>query len=140
MSHRKVLLPCAMIFVFLAGLLAQQRNQPQSPPVQAPSDPNAPLFRVDTRLVQVDTIVRDKNGPVRGLTKDDFIVLDNGQPQPIAIFSVRKAGDAVRATPLPPGVVGNRPAYQGSEPVSATVILLDYLNTPVEAQAFARLQ
>jgi len=46
-----------------------------------------PQIRVATRLVEVGVIVRDKNGPVAGLTKDDFTVLDQGKPQKISIFS-----------------------------------------------------
>src|SRR5579862_5009663 len=62
------------------GVLAQKVAQ-----APAPTDPatGVPLFSVLTRLVQVDAIVRDKNGPITGLTKADFTVLDNGMPQQI---------------------------------------------------------
>jgi hypothetical protein len=45
----------------------------------------API-RVATRLVQVSVVVRDKNGPVAGLTKDDFILHDPGRLQKIDVF------------------------------------------------------
>jgi VWFA-related protein len=54
-------------------------------PGQSPS----PIFKTDAKLVQVDVVVRDKNGPVSGLTKQDFTLLDNGKPQEIAVFSVK---------------------------------------------------
>ena len=45
-------------------------------------------FRSATDLVPVYATVLDKNGAfVRGLTKDDFTVLDDGKPQPIVSFS-----------------------------------------------------
>ena len=37
---------------------------------------NQPTFRAGTRLVEVDVVVRNKNRPVAGLTKDDFTLFD----------------------------------------------------------------
>jgi VWFA-related protein len=99
-------------------------------------------FRVNTRLVEVDVVVRSKGGAVTGLTKDDFRILDNGKPQDIATFSVRsstsqgKANSGNAAEPLPAGMVSNRVSSRGEEPVAATVILLDRLNTAVEDQSY----
>ncbi|HYC60652.1 MAG TPA: VWA domain-containing protein [Thermoanaerobaculia bacterium] len=43
----------------------------------------------ELRLHNLDAVVTDAKGePVRGLTKDDFIVLENGAPQNITNFSV----------------------------------------------------
>jgi hypothetical protein len=36
------------------------------------------VFRSETHLVQVQVVVRDSKGPVTGLTKDDFQILDEG--------------------------------------------------------------
>lgn len=99
-----------------------------------------PEFRTSTQLVQVDVVVKSKDVPVTGLTKDDFAVFDNGKPQQIAVFSVREMGAPPQIQPLLPGVFSNRPIYRGPEPVSATVILFDSINTPVEDQGYARLQ
>ena len=113
----------------LAGLMAAQ--EPSS-------------FRVNTRLVEVDVVVRSKDVAVTGLTKDDFRILDNGKPQNIATFSVRSSanakGAAIRqvanAAPLPLGMISNRVDRSGEEPVAATVILLDRLNTEVADQSY----
>lgn len=100
-----------------------------------------PTFRTSTQLIQVDVVVKAKDVPVAGLTKDDFEIFDNGKPQQIAVFSVREMGAAQpQVQALLPGVVSNRPVYRGPEPVSATVILFDSINTPVEDQGYARLQ
>jgi VWFA-related protein len=100
-----------------------------------------PTFRTSTQLVQVDVVVKSKDVPVGGLTKDDFEVFDNNQRQTISVFSVR---DAESARPvsrlLPPGVVSNRLPTEAREPVAATVILIDSLNTAPEDQAYARQQ
>jgi Ca-activated chloride channel family protein len=44
-------------------------------------------FHVDVRLVNIFVNVTDRNGSiVRGLTRDDFAVFEDGRPQQIAIF------------------------------------------------------
>jgi hypothetical protein len=40
---------------------------------QTPSE--TPTYRTGTRLVQVEVVVRDRNGPVKGLTKEDFTLV-----------------------------------------------------------------
>ncbi|MEO5923760.1 MAG: VWA domain-containing protein [Bryobacteraceae bacterium] len=102
---------------------------------------DAPVFRTSTRLVQVDVVVKSKDAPVEGLTKDDFEVRDNGKPQQIAVFSVRDVNTPPpQVVPLPKGVVTNHPQSRGAEPVSATVILMDATNTEIQDQVFAREQ
>ncbi|HSY72632.1 MAG TPA: VWA domain-containing protein [Alloacidobacterium sp.] len=47
----------------------------------------SPPIRVDVRLVNVFANVTDANGaPVANLTKDDFILTEDGHPQKIAVF------------------------------------------------------
>jgi VWFA-related protein len=99
------------------------------------------VIRVNTRLVEVDVVVRTKDGPVSDLTKDDFTVFDNGKPQRVELFSISaaersKTKDA--APPLPAGVVSNRLSRE--VPTSATVILFDRLNTADKYQRDGRLQ
>jgi VWFA-related protein len=98
-----------------------------------------PTFRAGTHLVQVDVVVRDKNGPVAGLLKSDFTVFDEGKPQPITAFSVTAASGpiAVPAIPLPPGAVSNQRNRRGEPLTSATILLIDRLNTPVNDQVYA---
>jgi VWFA-related protein len=44
----------------------------------------APVFRSGTQIVRVDAVVVDKDGrPVRGLTKDDFEILDKKTLRPV---------------------------------------------------------
>jgi VWFA-related protein len=57
----------------------------QQPPAQQPTQaPQTPLFRASTRLVVQTVTVKDKQGnPVAGLTADDFLVTEDGDPQQI---------------------------------------------------------
>lgn len=45
------------------------------------------VFRTEIALVKVDAQVTNKTGVIDGLRREDFSVLDNGQPQPIRYFS-----------------------------------------------------
>lgn len=113
------------------------------PVAVSPQDtPQTPEIHVSTRLVRVDVIVRDKNGPVTGLTKDDFTIFDRGKPQPISIFSVNIASSspepaqaALSAELLPANTFSNSSLVGAAAPRSVTVILLDNLNTLSDAPA-----
>jgi VWFA-related protein len=59
----------------------------QQPPAPTPSQ-DQPIFRAGTTLVPVDVRVLDREGnPVTDLTRDDFIVIENGMRQRIEHFS-----------------------------------------------------
>jgi VWFA-related protein len=92
----------------------------------APQQP--PVIRTATRLVQISVIVHDKNGPVANLTKEDFILTDQGKQQSIGVFAVEKTAPAPEnPQPLAPNTFSNR-ARSGT-PNSVTIVLLDSLNT-----------
>jgi VWFA-related protein len=75
-SHLASVPLCA---VLAGGLLAAQAPRPQE----------RPTFRVETRAIEVDAFVTDREGAfVRGLTKDDFELLEDGQPQEISAFTL----------------------------------------------------
>ena len=59
---------------------------------------------IDVSVVNVDAIVTDKHGnPVRGLTKDDFEIYENGRLQPITNFSAFDGhAESAGAAPRPP--------------------------------------
>src|SRR4051794_28033284 len=66
----------------LAGLIAQQA------PARPPAGQTTPTFRSDVTYVEVDATVTDKQGHfVNDLRREDFLILENGKPQEIAIFS-----------------------------------------------------
>lgn len=98
-------------------------------------------LRVDTRLVQVDVVVTDDDGPVGDLAAADFHVLDEGVERNIDVFRVnRTTRDTNSGIELPDGAVSNRLDSTGHRPESATVILVDRLNTLAPDQPFADSQ
>jgi VWFA-related protein len=118
-----------------------QAPPPAPTPGAAPAQQQAPL-RVTTRLVQINVIAQDKKGePVADLTRDDFSLLDQGQPQQISSFSVESTRTLpAPAQPLPANFYSNRLEQKAGAPTSVTVILLDGLNTKFEDMAYARQQ
>ena len=108
---------------FCAGVLATPILG-QAP--AAPANRETATLRVTTRLVQVNVIVKDKQGnPVTDLTRSDFKLFDQGKEQPISVFSVESNQTlSPPAQPLPPDTYSNRLEYRDAVPHSATVILL----------------
>ncbi len=101
-------------------------------PMPAPSQDT---ITIETRLVLIDVIVRDDDGPVPGLGVDDFALFDNGRPRRIAVFDEIRDDDPA-ARELPAGIVSNRLDSQGREPAAATVILIDRINTDLDGQTY----
>jgi VWFA-related protein len=67
---------------------------------------------LEVRIINLDVVVRDKVGQlVTGLTADDFVVYENGKPQPVTNFvEYRKAAsEAPRATAEAVPEVATRP-------------------------------
>ena len=126
-------------------ILAAARATPQSfPAVQSPANQSqsTSVPRATTRIVQISVIVQDKQGnPSLGLTKADFTVFDEKQPQAIQLFSVEtNAVPDCAPEPLPPDVYTNRLAERSAVPKSVTVVLLDALNTEISDQEYSRRQ
>jgi VWFA-related protein len=98
--------------------------------VPAAQTPQLPKIRVSTRLVRVNVVVRDKNGPVTNLTQDDFVVLDRGKRRSIAVFSAESGASGVESVrPLPQNTFSDLPQYGADKPRSVTIVLLDNINT-----------
>lgn len=80
------------------------------PPAQKPPEQQVGGLRfydvTEITIVNIDVSVRDKKGPVLGLTKDDFLVFQDGKPQEITNFAVytrrvEKREEAPLPTPTP---------------------------------------
>jgi Ca-activated chloride channel family protein len=82
----------AAVVLGMPGVWAQApvvRRPPAANGPQAPQtiEADVPTIKVETRLVNVALNVVDAKGaPVGGLGRDDFQILEDGQPQKIAIF------------------------------------------------------
>jgi VWFA-related protein len=106
---------------------------------QLASDEGKLEFRTETILVQVPVVVTGKNGGhVRGLTKDDFHLLENGKQQSISTFEEVVASNSRLSPPASmPGEFRNL-TLPDKEPHAVTVIALDTVNTPFLDQTFGR--
>jgi VWFA-related protein len=147
-----------LLLVLALGVWAETTalRAQQSPPAGTPNagevsqaspqqSDSVTTLRTAARLVLLDVAVTDnKGGAVRGLKAADFTLLEDGVPQVLSSFqehnsvSQDEAAKAAAAVKLPPNHFTNYdPAPEGS---AATVILLDALDTPVEAQMYLREQ
>lgn len=79
-----------MISTALAGVLLFSSAVAQTPAQQPQSDKDKQglyRFRVESELVLVNVVARDKQGkPVTDLKQDDFTLLEDGKPQRISSF------------------------------------------------------
>ncbi len=76
---------------------AQPQAQPGPEQKQAspPTENAPPVFKAETRLVLVDTVVTDKSGNyISGLTAKDFKVWEDDKPQQIKTFSSESGSTA----------------------------------------------
>jgi VWFA-related protein len=125
MRHR---LACLLALAAVSGSLAAQSRDP---------------IRVATRLVQVHVVVHDKDRQaVRDLTQKDFRLFENGREQTIALFDIEAnpPHEALTApTPAAANVFTNDVAASGSGS-SATIVLIDRLNTSMTDQVAVRNQ
>lgn len=99
------------------------------------------VLRITTRVVNINVVVTDRQGnPVKGLTKDDFTVLDAGQAQKISFFTAVN-NEQPYATAVAPSVAPGPNTYTntlvngGADP-SVTILLFDTLNSHWTSQAY----
>jgi VWFA-related protein len=105
-------------------------------------EPGGYVFRSTVRRVPLDIIVLDKKGnPVHGLTKNDFIVKEDGKPQDVLSFdSFDGSSEFVppRIPPLPTNTFVNLPSSPERGPLY--VLYYDMVNTPKTQQMQAYKQ
>jgi VWFA-related protein len=125
--------PKYLLLLLTPSLLLHATSLAQSSPSvtqQAGSVSNTqsaatPVFNTVTRAVVLDVVAEDKHKhPVGGLTKNDFNLTEDGQPQDIASF------EAVEPQP------NTSPRDFSSMP--HTVLLIDEINTRFPDLAYAR--
>ncbi len=121
----------------LGGLRAEQ-----NPPPKPAADQPPITFKVEVNYVEIDASVTDQQGNfVRGLTKDDFEVLERGKPQSVSIASlvdipVEKFDPPLYKTkPIEPDVRSNSKEFNGR----MFVLVLDDLNTSFTRTARVKL-
>jgi VWFA-related protein len=106
----------------------------------------APVFRANVTLVTTDVIPRDAQGHfIADLTRADFTVLEDGQPQAIASFAMVHGGRTLTTlapppAPAPEGILlpqaPNRAALEGADRV--LMVFIDDLHFEPEYSPHVR--
>ena len=111
------------------------------------SNPDTPIIRITTNLVQIDAVVTDHDGkPVTDLQKQDFEILQDGKSRDITAFSSVILAPTVSGRPAPRPPKKGEPPIPFAPPPSVTkeqihrtvAILVDDLNMAFEDVAHAR--
>lgn len=109
--------------------------------VGAQDSPQQPTFRAGVTLVSTDVIPRDNNGRfVSDLMRENFTVLEDGQPQAISSFSLVHGGrtfnlfEAAPATPANEGIV-LPPSRRRTDDSAGRVILIFVDDLHFEAES-----
>ena len=78
----------ATCLLLLSALSMGQSTPTASTQQPTPDTQPVATLKVTTRVVEISAVVKSKSGePEGGLTKDDFILKQDGKPQPIRYFS-----------------------------------------------------
>ncbi|HSP90232.1 MAG TPA: VWA domain-containing protein [Vicinamibacterales bacterium] len=97
MTLRPRLLRSALAFAAAVGLGTLGLAAFSPPPADPPAAAQAPrtTFKSGLELVVVNVVVRDKDGKlVRGLGREDFVVLEDGRPQTVSSFDFEEIENA----------------------------------------------
>lgn len=127
----------AMLFALVmvsAALRAQQ-------PAGIQKENGVYTLHEDTHLALLDVTVTDKKGnPVTGLTKDDFKLLEDGQPQTIKFFEEHAPVDPAQIAKEKAAALANQPpnTFTSYEPFSGRPVAVLLLNQlyPFEEDGF----
>jgi VWFA-related protein len=130
-----------LLFVACSLTLRGQQQPPPAAPSRGDQQQPPVTFKVEVNYVEIDAVVTDSSGNfVRGLTKDDFQVLEQGKPQSISICSLvdlpieRADPPLFSRTPIEPDVQSNRKEFNGR----VMVLVLDDLHTSFSRTATVR--
>ncbi|HZY64040.1 MAG TPA: VWA domain-containing protein [Edaphobacter sp.] len=144
MKRRFRLIPLLMGTMACCALMQGQQSAPS---LQRRGADEFPVIHTEARLVVLDIVVTDGQGhPVTGLKPGDFKLFEDGRPQTLKSFEEHAPADpataaramAAMSAKLPPNTFTNYTPVAASG--AANIILLDALDTPVEAQMYLREQ
>jgi VWFA-related protein len=135
--------PGLTVLILLASLSTSFTQGAQQSPPPRPAGEQPPItFKVEVNYVEIDAIVTDEQGNfVRTLTKDDFVVTEQGKPQSVATAAlvdipVEKFDPPLFKTkPVEPDVRSNTKEFNGR----VFVLLLDDYQTSFTRTARVKL-
>jgi VWFA-related protein len=127
--------PSCLCFLICLPACASGQTAPAS------SEP-VTTIRTSSDLVVVDVVASDsRQNPVHQLTAADFTVLEDGKPQTLKIFEEHATSTPAPLPPAPkldPGIFTNYSVAPANGALN--ILLLDKLNTPMNAQTVVRDQ
>ena len=129
----------AFSFTLAAQSAPPTTTQQTEKPSQAPF-----VFKTSSRLVVVDVVVTNSKGePIPDLKAEDFVITEDGTPQPLRSFSFQQpAGERNAqkdaAQKIAPDIISNMPRHKNG--AIWNVIVLDALNSPMLDQSDTRQQ
>jgi len=131
---RNPALICLCVFFCLPACASGQTAPAAAPPTTT--------IRTSSDLVVVDVVASDsQQNPVHQLTAADFTVLEDGKPQTVKSFEEHATSTPAPLPPLPkldPGIFTNYSVAPANGALN--ILLLDKLNTPMDAQSVVRDQ
>jgi len=132
----KVASLAAVLPILAVSVVALAASTPT--PSQAPGQ--VPVFTSEVQLITVDAVVLDQQRrPVAGLTKDDFVVTEDGKPVEIVSFEAfvqDLSAEDSEPEAAPPAIATNAPSERASG--RAFAVLIDDLGIAPERSEDAR--
>jgi VWFA-related protein len=119
------------IALLAGGVVDAQQSSTAQP------DQSQATFRADVNYVEVDVHVSDEQGnPVKGLSREDFAIFENGAPQTIGVFSAVEG----RVVPSPPATRAEPDSTSNFQPFDGRlyILILDDLHTDVQRSPIVR--
>ncbi|HEY7288167.1 MAG TPA: VWA domain-containing protein [Vicinamibacterales bacterium] len=103
----------------------------------APDRPR-PTFRTEANYVRVDVYPTKSGTPIADLTREDFEVLENGQPQRIDQFERVVISSASQESRVEPNTVAESRAMLSNSRARVFVVFLDTYHVDVDASRIIR--
>src|ERR1039457_6982483 len=123
MPAKHVLIATYVSLLGATSVFAQ--SVPPPPALPTPSPQSA--VHVTTRIVQVSVTVHDDRGrPITGLTKDDFVLLDQGQRQQITSITEQANRLTTTAATSAPNLFTNRFEQGAAQPLLSVIVIDAY--------------
>jgi len=121
----------SVVLVLVAGAVFAAQ-EPKKPASAAPGE--TPTFPAQVEQVIVDVVVTDKKGvPIRGLTRADLSITEDGVPQEVTSFEAVQVPDQPSTTPPPPPRVSVNTAPDERRGRTFVVVFDDMNITPWKA-------
>ena len=136
LTHRYALIAILLPALALRAQDASKQAKDTSTPSPSGTEPLETL-KVTTRIVVLDVVVTDKKGTLvdRELTRDDFTVFEDKQPQKIRSF---EPPSEHRMPASETAIVNSAADLKKIGDAPVTILVLDELNSRFEDMSFSR--